>query len=124
MLRHLVWTALPFIIFLAACQQETYRPIETRAKAPPPVEWASLEWVRPVFPEPPPDAKPETPGPQPSLAHVWVSGYWAPGGTDFSWRPGHWAVPPSVYTVWIEPQWVSVEGGYRFRAGTWRWNKP
>ena len=43
-----------------------------------------------VGPPPPPPPRVEYVPVAPSVAYVWVPGYWQWHGRAYAWRPGHW----------------------------------
>lgn len=68
----------------------------------------------------PPAPVAETPPPPPGPGFTWVAGFWAWGGSQFNWTPGHWERPPQPAAQWEAPQWQNEGRGYRFRPGRWR----
>ena len=39
----------------------------------------------------------------PAQGYVWIDGYYAWGGRQYTWEPGRWAMPPRGYTVSVAP---------------------
>jgi hypothetical protein len=56
---------------------------------------------------------------RPSPRHVWVSEEWAPGGGNYVYHEGHWALPPHPGVVWIGGHWIHRPGGYVWITGHW-----
>jgi len=67
-----------------------------------------------VVPEAPPAPQVEVVTVAPSLAHVWIPGYWAWQEGRWLWIGGHWERRPHPHAVWIP-------GGYRVRGGVRVW---
>jgi hypothetical protein len=57
---------------------------------------------------------------QPSLAAVWVPGYWNWNGYQYNWIAGFWAVPPGGFRVYVGGEWIFRHGGYFYRRPYWR----
>lgn len=72
-----------------------------------------------VVTEPPPPPVREIVVERPSVAHVWVSGYWAWQSGRHVWVPGHWEKPPRPRAVWIPPRWEHRGNGYVIIEGYW-----
>ena len=56
----------------------------------------------------------------PAQGYVWIDGYYAWGGRQYTWEPGRWAMPPRGYTVWVGPRYDHDQRGYRYTAGHWQ----
>ncbi|MDB5009034.1 MAG: hypothetical protein JWP45_3427 [Mucilaginibacter sp.] len=58
---------------------------------------------------------------RPSPHHVWVGEEWTPGGGNYVYHDGYWAVPPHPGAVWVAGHWRRRPGGYVWVPG--RWNR-
>ena len=55
----------------------------------------------------------------PSVAHVWIDGYWN-WHDQYAWVRGCWAVPPHEHIEWVAASYESHPRGYRYAPGHWR----
>jgi hypothetical protein len=73
-------------------------------------------------PPPPPPASPDVYTPQPSPYAIWVTGYWAFNGANYTytWIPGHWEIPPPGHEYYTGAHWAYRGGNYVYIRGYWR----
>lgn len=65
----------------------------------------------PLYEEPPQLDNPQL--------EIWVPGYWAFNGRDFSWVPGRVIEKPAPYAVWSADRWELRTFGWSFVPGFW-----
>ena len=68
---------------------------------------------------PTPPLRQEVITPEPSPAHVWVPGYWEREPDTWTWKAGHWEIPPFVGAHWQPGYWVYSYGRYEWHPGHW-----
>jgi len=68
---------------------------------------------------PPPD-RVEVRGEPPGPGVVWVPGYWAWNGADFTWTPGMWRAPEPGFRTWVPGHWRHDRRGWFWMEGHWR----
>ena len=75
-----------------------------------------------IGPPPPPRVVRVIPR-RPSVAYVWVDGFWEPHGRQYRWHNGYWTRPPYAGARWVAPRYdrqIYFEGywsGNRDRRG-------
>jgi hypothetical protein len=68
---------------------------------------------------PPRDRPKETIGPAPGADYFYITGHYAPEGTEVVWKPGYWARSEPGWE-WVPARWVRQSDGWVFRPGAWR----
>jgi len=68
----------------------------------------------------PPVARIEVITAAPTPSHLWVSGYWRWGRSDFEWIPGHWERPPRYRSAWVPGHWEREPRGWFYVEGFWK----
>jgi hypothetical protein len=57
----------------------------------------------------------------PSPRHVWIDGHHAWNGTEYSWAPGRWELPPRPNARWSGGKWRQhKQRGWYYVEGRWR----
>ena len=74
---------------------------------------AGTIWVT----DPPPPLRVEVRPSPPTEFAIWIDGYWAWGGNDYYWVPGHWERSPRG--VWVPGRWEQGDRGYYWVKGHW-----
>lgn len=107
-------------LLLSGC---VHRTVVEAAPAQPPTVIVEHEQNNPapavVVHEAPPPPREETPPPPPSSDQTWIAGHWEYRDGNYSWVPGHYAMPPQPTTTWVAGHWETQDGGYVYVPGYW-----
>ena len=68
----------------------------------------------------PPAVLVEVRGTAPAPDHVWIPGYHAWRGSEYTWVPGHWDRAPRPHAVWVSGTWKQHRDGWYWVDGRWK----
>lgn len=56
---------------------------------------------------------------QPSVDHIWVTGYWWWTNKTYKWVPGYWVVPPHKNYTYVSGYWAYEGTKWVYHRGGW-----
>lgn len=118
------------VSFSASARVQAGVAVAPRFVAPPlvPVAPNTTVLAAPAVAQPPQVVPVYAPPPRHSLEReptlhrpgfVWVPGYYAFNGAQYTWVEGSWARPPSPNSMWSAPQFTRRGRRMSYRAGFW-----
>jgi hypothetical protein len=76
--------------------------------------------VEVVVKEAPPAIRVEAMTARPSVAHIWVPGFWVWESGSYVWTKSVWILPPEPAAVWVQPRYEQRASVHIMISGYWR----